>query len=166
MRGVSKIYGLGAAAVPALTGVGLDVYAGDILMLCGPSGSGKTTLVSIMGGILRPSSGSVTVCGEDITKLRESEMPRVRLGNFGFLFQDFNLFPALTAQENVEVALTLHGRRRRRARLEAAELLEQVDLGGKCAALRSHNYAPGQPAQFATRQNRSALYKTDGRESL
>ena len=134
MRGVSKTYGGGAAAVPALTGVDLDVYAGDILMLCGPSGSGKTTLLSIMGGILRPSSGSVAVCGEDITKMPESELPRVRLGNFGFLFQGFNLFPALTAQENVEVAFTLRGRSKRRARVEAAELLEQVGLAHKCAA--------------------------------
>lgn len=134
MRGVSKTYGEGAAAVPALADVDLDVSAGDILMLCGPSGSGKTTLLSIMGGILRASRGSVAVCGEDITKLRESELPRVRLANFGFMFQGFNLFPALTAQENVEVALTLRGRSKRRARIDAAGLLEQVGLADKRAA--------------------------------
>jgi putative ABC transport system ATP-binding protein len=134
MRGVSKTYGEGAAAVPALADVDLDVCAGDILMLCGPSGSGKTTLLSIMGGILRASRGSVAVCGEDIAKLRESELPRVRLANFGFMFQGFNLFPALTAQENVEVALTLRGRSKRRARIDAAGLLEQVGLADKRAA--------------------------------
>ena len=114
--------------------IDLDVFAGDMLMLCGPSGSGKTTLLSIMGGILRASRGSVLVCGENISKLRESELPRVRLGNFGFMFQGFNLFPALTAQENVEVALTLRGRSKRKARLEAAELLGQVGLSSKAAA--------------------------------
>jgi putative ABC transport system ATP-binding protein len=134
MRKVSKTYGEGAAAVHALADVDLAVCAGDILMLCGPSGSGKTTLLSIMGGILRASRGSVAVCGEDITKLRESELPRVRLANFGFMFQGFNLFPALTAQENVEVALTLRGRSKRRARIDAAGLLEQVDLADKRAA--------------------------------
>ena len=123
MRGVSKTYGEGAAAVRALADVDLDVYPGDILLLCGPSGSGKTTLLSIMGGILCASRGSVAVCGEDITRLRESELPRVRLANFGFMFQGFNLFPALTAQENVELALTLRGRAKRQARAEAAELL-------------------------------------------
>lgn len=118
----------------ALMDIDLDVFAGDMLMLCGPSGSGKTTLLSIMGGILRASRGSVLVCGENISKLRESELPRVRLGNFGFMFQGFNLFPALTAQENVEVALTLRGRSKRKARLEAAELLGQVGLSSKAAA--------------------------------
>jgi len=120
--------------VHALMDIDLDVFAGDMLMLCGPSGSGKTTLLSIMGGILRASRGSVLVCGENISKLRESELPRVRLGNFGFMFQGFNLFPALTAQENVEVALTLRGRSKRKARLEAAELLGQVGLSSKAAA--------------------------------
>jgi putative ABC transport system ATP-binding protein len=134
LRGVSKTYGEGAAAVTALADIDLDVYAGDILMLCGPSGSGKTTLLSIMGGILRATRGIVQVCGEDIAGLRESELPRVRLGNFGFMFQGFNLFPALTAQENVEVALTLRGRSKRRARAEAGELLEQVGLAPKRAA--------------------------------
>jgi putative ABC transport system ATP-binding protein len=134
LRGVSKIYGEGAAAVRALANVDLDVHAGEILMLCGPSGSGKTTLLSIMGCILRASRGSVLVRGEDIAKLREAELPRVRLGNFGFLFQGFNLFPALTAQENVEVALTLRGRSKRKARAEAAELLGQVGLAHKAAA--------------------------------
>ena len=134
LRGVSKVYGEGAAAVRALADVDLAVCPGDMLMLCGPSGSGKTTLLSIMGGILRASRGSVLVRGEDITKLREAELPRVRLGNFGFMFQGFNLFPALTARENVEVALTLRGRSKRRARVEAAELLGRVGLAQKAAA--------------------------------
>jgi putative ABC transport system ATP-binding protein len=134
LRGVSKTYGEGAAAVHALANVDLDVHAGDILMLRGPSGSGKTTLLSIMGCILRASRGSVLVRGEDITKLREADLPRVRLGNFGFMFQGFNLFPALTARENVEVALTLRGRSKRKARAEAAELLGQVGLAQKGAA--------------------------------
>src|SRR5271157_4584047 len=96
VRQLTKTYSAGAAAARALDGVDLDVYAGDVTLLMGPSGSGKTTLISIMGAILRPSSGSVKIGGRDITRLPERELPAVRLRHIGFVFQGFNLFPTLT----------------------------------------------------------------------
>ena len=134
VRGVAKTYAEGAARVAALEGVDLDVYKGEVLLLMGPSGSGKTTLLSIMGCILRSSAGSVQIAGTEITGLSERELPRVRLRHVGFVFQAFNLFPTLTAEENVEVALELKGIRGTRARREARELLAQVHLADKCSA--------------------------------
>src|SRR5687768_2646333 len=101
---VTKTYDSGAVAVHALRGVSVDVAPGEIVLLLGPSGSGKTTLLSIMGCILRASSGSVRVQGREIAHLAERDLPLVRLQHFGFVFQGFNLFPALTAGENVEIA--------------------------------------------------------------
>jgi putative ABC transport system ATP-binding protein len=100
----------------------------------GPSGSGKTTLLSIMGCILRCSAGSVQVAGTEVARLSERELPRVRLRHVGFVFQAFNLFPTLTAEENVEVALELRGIRGTRARKEARDLLAQVQLAHKSSA--------------------------------
>jgi putative ABC transport system ATP-binding protein len=117
-----------------LEGVDLDVYNGEVLLLMGPSGSGKTTLLSIMGCILRSSSGSVRIAGSEISHLKERDLPRVRLRHVGFVFQAFNLFPTLTAQENVEVALELKGMRGAPARKEARELLDRVHLADKCSA--------------------------------
>jgi putative ABC transport system ATP-binding protein len=128
---LTKTYSSGAAAVRALHGVTLDVDAGEVLMLMGPSGSGKTTLLSIMGCILRPSSGSVRINGREVTSLSERELPRVRLDNIGFIFQGFNLFPTLTAGENVELAVNLRGIRARAARARASELMAQVGLSDK-----------------------------------
>lgn len=134
VRGVTKTYAEGAARVAALEGVDLDVHRGEVLLLMGPSGSGKTTLLSIMGCILRSSGGSVQIAGREITGLSERELPRVRLKHVGFVFQAFNLFPTLTAEENVEVALELKGIRGSRARREARDLLAQVHLADKCSA--------------------------------
>jgi putative ABC transport system ATP-binding protein len=100
-------------------------------MLVGPSGSGKTTLLSIMGCILTASSGSVQVAGREITGLSEKELPAVRLQNIGFIFQGFNLFPTLTAAENVELMLDLKGVPAAKAKKRGRELLEQVGLGDK-----------------------------------
>ncbi len=126
IRNLIKSYGQGNAEVHALRGVSLDVSPSEILMLMGPSGSGKTTLLSIMGCILRATSGSVRVNGLEIVGLKESKLPAVRLENFGFVFQGFNLFPALTAEENVDLAFKLKGLKPR-----SAELLERVGLGDK-----------------------------------
>lgn len=134
VRGVAKSYAEGAARVAALESVDLDVYKGEVLLLMGPSGSGKTTLLSIMGCILRSSAGSVRIADTEITTLSERELPRVRLRHVGFVFQAFNLFPTLTAEENVEVALELKGIRGVRARREARELLARVHLKDKCTA--------------------------------
>ena len=134
IRDVVKHYGNGASQVRALQGVDLDVRAGEVLALMGPSGSGKTTLLSIMGCILRATAGSVKIAGREMVGLPESEMPRVRLQHFGFIFQGFNLFPALTARENVEIALDLKRAPRRQARGRAEELLAGVGLAEKAGS--------------------------------
>ncbi|HET8676721.1 MAG TPA: ABC transporter ATP-binding protein [Blastocatellia bacterium] len=128
---LSKVYSSGAAAVRALDGVSLDVDAGERVMLMGPSGSGKTTLLQIIGCILKPTTGSVRILGREITRLSERELPRVRLAHIGFIFQGFNLFPTLSAGENLELALDLKGIRGRDARKRSHELLEQVGLADK-----------------------------------
>jgi putative ABC transport system ATP-binding protein len=135
LRNVTKTYTSGKAAFQALTDVSLDVEGGEVILMRGPSGSGKTTLLSIMGCILRPTSGSVVICGRDVTALGEQSLPGVRLAHIGFVFQSFNLFPALTAGENVELALRLKGLSSHEARGQAAGLLEQVGLADKVRSL-------------------------------
>ena len=131
VRGVSKIYEEGISRVTALGGVDLDVSRGEVLLLMGPSGSGKTTLLSIMGCILRPTTGSVEVAGIETSKMSQKELPAIRLRHIGFVFQAFNLFPTLTALENVEIALDLKGVRGSRAHKIAGDLLEEVGLSDK-----------------------------------
>jgi putative ABC transport system ATP-binding protein len=128
---ISKTYAQGDAAMKALDRVTLDVRSGELMLLVGPSGSGKTTLLSIMGCILRPSSGSLRVLAADVTRLPERDLPAIRRERIGFIFQAFNLFPTLTALQNVALALDLKGVGGRQAQTRAAELLGQVGLGGK-----------------------------------
>ena len=131
IRNLIKTYGKGSAAVHALNGVDFDVNAGEVVMLMGPSGSGKTTLLSAMGCILQATSGSIKVDGLEIVGRAETKLPKIRLAHLGFIFQAFNLFPALTARENVELALKLKGVSGSQARQDAAALLEQVGLADK-----------------------------------
>ncbi len=131
VRGVTKTYAEGSAGTPALNGVSLDIRRGELTLMMGPSGSGKTTLLSIMGCILRPSAGTVMVAGQDVTHLDEGKMPAVRLKHIGFVFQGFNLFPTLTAGENVELSLELKGFKPSQAKSEARHLMEIVGLGDK-----------------------------------
>ena len=131
VRRLTKTYAEGSAGTLALRSIDLDVHAGELLLLMGPSGSGKTTLLSIMGCILTASSGSVCIAGKEVTRLREKELPAIRLEHIGFVFQGFNLFPTLTAAENVELMLDLKGIAGASARKQAAELLDQVGLAGK-----------------------------------
>jgi len=131
VRQLTKTYEEGATGTLALRGIDLDVSAGELLMLMGPSGSGKTTLLSIMGCILTATSGSVRVAGREVVGLREKELPAIRLEHVGFVFQGFNLFPTLTAGENVELMLDLKGISGAKAKKRAQELLEQVGLGRK-----------------------------------
>jgi putative ABC transport system ATP-binding protein len=128
---VAKTYGTGPAAVRALVDVTLDVRAGEVLLMMGPSGSGKTTLLSIMGGILDATSGSVRVQGEELVGLPERERPRIRRAHIGFVFQGFNLFPALTALENVALPLDVRGERGPAARERARTALARVGLADK-----------------------------------
>src|SRR5579864_7311997 len=131
VRSLTKNYVEGSAGTLALRGIDLDAHVGELLMLMGPSGSGKTTLLSIMGCILTASSGSVRIAGREITQLREKELPAIRLEHIGFVFQGFNLFPTLTAGENVELMLDLKRTPPAHARKRAQELLDQVGLNGK-----------------------------------
>ncbi len=131
VRQLTKTYDEGSTGTLALRGVDLDAHAGELLMLMGPSGSGKTTLLSIMGCILTATSGSVRVAGREVVGLREKELPALRLEHVGFVFQGFNLFPTLSAGENVELMLDLKGVAAAAAKRRAHELLDQVGLGGK-----------------------------------
>lgn len=130
-RGLSKIYREGASELRALQEVDLEVRAGELTLLMGPSGSGKTTLLSILGCILRASEGRLEVLGEDVTSRPESELPRIRREAIGFVFQGFNLFPTLTAAENVALALDVRGMRGAGARKRGEELLAEVGLAEK-----------------------------------
>ncbi|MGC9525617.1 MAG: ABC transporter ATP-binding protein [Limnospira sp.] len=129
--GVEMVYQSGRQSFQVLKGIDLQVRQGDVQLLMGPSGSGKTTLLSILAGLLTPTQGRVILLGEEITKMSRAKLARFRLYNIGFIFQGFNLFPALTAQENVEVALNIKNVRGRTARQEAQLRLEQVGLGDK-----------------------------------
>lgn len=131
VRGLTKTYQEGSGGTPALRGVNLDLYPGELVLLMGPSGSGKTTLLSIMGCILAATSGSVRVVGKEVTGLDESQLPAVRLGHIGFIFQGFNLFQTLTAGENVELMLGLKGMQGKEAVRRARDLLAEVGLGTK-----------------------------------
>ncbi len=131
VRQLTKKYDEGMSGTLALNGVDLDVHSGELLMLVGPSGSGKTTLLSIMGCILTASSGSVRVAGREVVGLSEKQLPALRLEHIGFIFQGFNLFPTLSAGENVELMLDLKGVSAAKAKKRSRELLEQVGLGQK-----------------------------------
>jgi putative ABC transport system ATP-binding protein len=135
VEGVTKTYGTGPTATHALRSANLSVNPGEVMLLMGPSGSGKTTLLSIMGAILRPTSGRVIVGGVDVAQLPESELPGVRLRHLGFVFQGFNLFPALNVAENVGIALDIRGERGPGVTTRVTAALEAVGLEEKAAAL-------------------------------
>jgi len=128
-EGLEKVYGEGDVEVRAVRGIDLEVRRGEVILIMGPSGSGKTTLLSMLGAMLRPSSGRIVVDGEDLAGLPERRLPAFRAHRFGFVFQDFNLLAALTATENVEFALNLAGVMGRQARDRAERLLRDFGLG-------------------------------------
>jgi putative ABC transport system ATP-binding protein len=128
-RKLEKIFGEGEVQVPAVRGVDLNVRPGEVVLIMGPSGSGKTTLLSMLGAMLRPTSGRIEVDGVDLATLSESKLPEFRARRFGFVFQDFNLLSALSARENVEFALNLAGSSGRTARDDADKLLTDFSLG-------------------------------------
>ena len=122
IRGVSKSYRRDSMAIPVLRAITLDVPEGEFIALMGPSGSGKTTLLNLVAGIDRPSEGSITVGGTDVTRLGESDLAKWRARHIGFVFQFYNLLPVLTAYENVELPLLLTplSRAERKQHVEAA----------------------------------------------
>jgi putative ABC transport system ATP-binding protein len=129
-RGVTKIYRQGAVDVPALRGVDLEIAPGDFATLSGPSGSGKTTLLSLIGGLDRPTAGTILLQGENIVPMRMDQLADLRLHKIGFVFQSYSLVPVLSAAENVELILRLLGQPARERAVRAKEMLRQVGLAG------------------------------------
>jgi putative ABC transport system ATP-binding protein len=136
-RGLGHTFGDGPSAVPVLTNVDVDIFPSEVLLLVGPSGSGKTTLVHILGQLLKPTSGAISICGKSTEALGEDRLAEMRLQHFGFIFQAHNLFPMLSATENVMVALDLLGAERAAARAKARELLGVVGLSHRLDAYPS-----------------------------
>jgi putative ABC transport system ATP-binding protein len=134
-RGVTKTYGAGNASVMALRGIDLDVRRGELLMIVGPSGCGKTTLISVIAGILDQDSGQCEVFGRDLKDLDQRERANFRGLAIGFVFQLFNLLPALNAIENVSVPLLINGMARKNAEVRSEEILKTVCLGARLDAL-------------------------------
>jgi putative ABC transport system ATP-binding protein len=132
---VTKVFREGRETVTVLNGASLEVARGEVVALEGPSGSGKTTFLSILGCILTPTSGRVVVDGNEIDPRRADRLPEIRKRSIGFVFQQFNLFPALTALENVEYALNIKGKRGREARQEAERVLTEVGLADRLGFL-------------------------------
>ncbi|WP_329313254.1 ABC transporter ATP-binding protein [Streptomyces sp. NBC_01262] len=128
LSGVTKQYSRGKDTVHALRGIDLVIEDGDQLVIQGPTGGGKSTLLQMLGGLDRPTAGSVELDGVDIAKLSETKLTKVRAENIGIIFQSFNLIPTLTAQENVETALVPLGLKVSERRARAAEALESVGL--------------------------------------
>jgi putative ABC transport system ATP-binding protein len=137
VRGLTKVYGAGAMQVTALRGVDLDVEAGSLAMIVGPSGCGKTTLISVIAGILGPTAGTCEVLGSRPAAMDDLACTAWRARNVGFVFQQFNLLPTLTAAENAAVPLMILGWEWRDAVAEARAALGRLGLGGRTEALPS-----------------------------
>ena len=131
LRQVSRAYTLGGGRVHALRDLDLAIDAGDAVAIVGPSGSGKTTLLQLLGGLDRPSAGSVLFESRDMAAMRDAELSALRLRTIGFVFQQFNLIPTLTAAQNVEVALAPAGANGSARRERAHELLDSVGLAAR-----------------------------------
>jgi putative ABC transport system ATP-binding protein len=133
-RSVSKEFGTGDTTVKVLHGIDLEIPPGELALLVGPSGCGKTTLISIIAGLLDPTDGTVEVLGTDIGALSGANKVRFRGNNIGFVFQQYNLLPALAAAENAAVPLLIAGWNRKRAVEKSSEMLNQVGLGSRLKA--------------------------------
>jgi len=129
-RGVNKIFGSGELQVHALRDVDLDIMPGDFATLAGPSGSGKTTLLNMIGALDTPTSGEVMIDGRSLDGLGKSELSDLRLTKVGFVFQAYNLVPVLSARENIEFVLELHGMPAAERRKRARDILREVGLEG------------------------------------
>jgi putative ABC transport system ATP-binding protein len=137
LSGVTKVYPKGRTEVHALQGVDLAIEDGDWLAIQGPTGHGKSTLLQILGGLDRPTTGSVRLTGRDLATLKEKELTKVRATSIGFIFQTFNLIPTLTAQENVETALVPLGVTAAERKERASQALADVGLAERTRHLPS-----------------------------
>ncbi len=131
MRAVCKTYSVGASAVLALRNVDLDIARGEFCSIMGPSGAGKSTLMNVLGCLESPDSGSYRLGGDDVSALRDRDLARIRNRSIGIIFQTFNLLPALTALENIEVPLVYADVPRSQRRRRAAEALDMVGLAAR-----------------------------------
>ena len=130
-RGITKVYNPDTIPVVALDGIDLEIEQGEFTAIVGPSGSGKTTLLNIIGGLDKPTHGSVTISDTEITKLSDNKLIEFRKEHIGFVFQAYNLIPVLTAEENVEFVMLLQNRPGTEREQRTTELLEAVGLGDK-----------------------------------
>ena len=137
-KDIEKTLGLGASSVQALKGVSLSLKAGKLTLLRGPSGSGKTTLMSILGGILAPTSGSIRLAGHNLSGRDEEALATLRRAHVGFIFQSYNLFPTLSALQNVMLAVAVKEETASDARTKAKSALSAVGLAAKLDAYPSH----------------------------
>jgi putative ABC transport system ATP-binding protein len=137
LANVTKEYGGGGLAVRAIDGIEVEIREGEFCVVAGPSGSGKSTLLQLLGALDRPTDGEVMFEGRDLARMSEAELAELRLRTIGFVFQQFNLIPTLTASENIEAALAPAGARIEERRARAREVLERVGLGGRSAHLPS-----------------------------
>jgi putative ABC transport system ATP-binding protein len=142
-HGVTKHFGVGDTKTVALRGVDVTLHAGELSLIVGPSGCGKTTLISIIAGLLNPSEGSVKVLGTEVSRLTGRQLVDFRAKNIGFVFQQYNLLPALSAMENAAVPLIIAGWPRPKAFAKSAEILAAVGLEHRSHAL---------PAQLSSGQ--------------
>jgi putative ABC transport system ATP-binding protein len=128
-RGLTRVYGEGSTAVEALRGVDIDVRSGELVAVMGPSGSGKSTLMHILAGLDKPTAGTVTIAGTEITGLDDTKLTRLRRDHIGFVFQFFNLLPMLNAEENVVLPLSIAGEKPNKEWLD--ELLTKMGLADR-----------------------------------
>jgi len=147
-EGITRWFGAGDAKVQALRGLDLEIGMGELAMIVGPSGCGKTTLISIIAGLLKATEGELEVLGTRVQELAPREQILFRRRNLGFVFQQFNLLPTLTAAENVAVPLFVAGQERRYAMEQASELLDELGLGDRLSYLPA-NLSGGQQQRVA-----------------
>jgi putative ABC transport system ATP-binding protein len=148
VRELTKVYGVGDAAVTALDHVNLCVEQGEFVAIMGPSGCGKSTLLNLVGGLDRPTSGQVLIDGVDIATMSDQHITELRRRRLGFVFQFFNLIPVLNVAENASLPLTLDGTSATAARAKAAEWIEKVGLGAKFTS-RPDQLSGGQQQRVA-----------------
>ena len=146
---LTKTFGSGNTAVRALRGVDLEVRAGELMMLVGPSGCGKTTLISVIAGVLSRDGGECSVFGHDYTRMSVDDTTRFRGQNIGFVFQAWNLIPALTSVENVAVPLIINGMNRRSAIQRASEILRKVGFDDRMMQSFPPDLSGGQQQRIA-----------------
>src|SRR5437879_1675717 len=148
-RELVRSFGTGSAKTMALRDISLDIYRGELGLIMGPSGSGKSTLLAALAGLKRPDSGQVVALGEDLWQLSDRDRKEFRLRHCGFIFQGYNLFPALTARQQLEIVLRWGpGTKAREARARAEEMLELLGLGRK-AHLRPGQLSGGEQQRVA-----------------